>query len=177
MPFHTTYSRPTAAQYEAIGRVAANWSIVEFAVETILARLACAPDFPARALTNDLSMDNRLTAMRNFIATHRLRYGNQLIGEKSLGKLNAVPTAVAKAKELRNRILHLIWFRTDDERMFGTKFKGKPPSGKPLEPYELKLTVSKLNKFAAELDDLGTRLLDLVEQLPEIDESLLRKRF
>jgi hypothetical protein len=172
MPFHNAYSRPTAAQYEAIGRIAANWSIVEFAIESILARLARAPDFPALALTNDLSMDNRLTAMRNLIAAHRYRYACHLIPEELLAKLDSIPSEVSKAKELRNRITHLVWFRRSDTVLFGTKFKGKPPTGKRLEPHQLVKTVDELNEFADELNRLGDSLFDVVAQLPETDETL-----
>ena len=75
-------------------------------------------------------MDNRLTAMRNLVEIHRANYGNALIAEERLAELDAIRPEIAKAKNYRNQVTHLVWFRVDDETMFGTKFKGKPPSGR-----------------------------------------------
>jgi hypothetical protein len=176
MPFIPPSMRPNHAQYEAIGRVAANWSVVEFALETILARLACAPDYPALALTNDLSMDNRLTAMRNLVEIHRINYSNALIAEEWLAALDTIRPEISKAKDRRNKVIHLVWMRVDDKTIFGTKFKGKPAGNALREPYQLRATVDELREFAANLDDLADRLFALAEHLPEIDETSLRTR-
>ncbi len=192
MPFHSTYSTPTARQLEAIGGVAANWALLEYALEILLSRLAMAPGFPALALTNNLSIDNRLAALRNLIAMHRDRYSARIIPIESLTELSELRTGIARIKGKRNKIIHYVWFRQTDEKMFGHRFKGARPSENAqtvaarrkahtagLTDFEegpsLITTVTDLRKFAARIEALSDKTFALCEHLPDIDEERLAR--
>jgi hypothetical protein len=99
-----------------------------------------------------------------------------LIAEEWLSELDAVRPEVSKAKDHRNKVVHLVWMRVDAKTIFGANFKGKPASNAIREPYQLRATVDELREFAAGLDALADRRFALADHLPEIDEASLRTR-
>ena len=188
MSFHDTYSRPTNQQLEAIGRIAANWAVLEYALETLLCRLVMAPDFPILSLTNNLSIDNRLEALRNLIAMHRDRYDAKIIPIEALDQLSEIRTGIARAKGKRNKIVHYVWFRNSDKKMFGMRFKGaghtenaqtaavrRKAHKDGLTEFEegpsMVTTLTDLAKFAAKIEALSDKAFDLRQYLPEKDEG------
>ena len=156
---------------ELIGEVTSEWAIVERGVETALARLALAPDFHALALTNDLTVNNRLRAMKNLIDMHQRRYVPPQFNKAALQQLTILGNQIGTKKEMRNKIAHWVWTRRDDHTIFGQRFMGKQPhhpeTGK--EPYML-LTEDDLAKFLADVIELSDQLWAVVLQLPEQDE-------
>jgi hypothetical protein len=123
--YPTEHARLTAAQCEAIGRVAVNWSVVEYVLEVILVKLALGPYFPGLALTNNLGIDNRIGALKDLVAIHRLRYHSLIVPEVLLDKLADVAKQIASLKNRRNRVVHGVWFRENDHKMFGLRFQAK----------------------------------------------------
>jgi hypothetical protein len=109
--FIPQHSRPLNESLAAIGRVATYWSVMEHAVQMVLTRLALTTQFPALALTSDLSMDNRLRAIRALIALHRERYGYELADKDVYDVLAEQLPKIISLKQKRNRIVHNIWVK------------------------------------------------------------------
>lgn len=126
MALHNEYTIPTDAQFEAIGRVAANWAVLEFALELVILHLGLVPDHPGLALTNNLGIDNRLGALRTLIKVHKVRYRNRIIAEETLARLSSACRQIAELKDRRNKVIHYVWFRQSDERLFAHRFTTKP---------------------------------------------------
>ncbi len=190
--FIPPYSKLVARQHEAIGRVAAHWSLVEFMLEKILVRLAMAPDFPGLALVNDLSADNRLTALRNLAEMHLLRYGARIVPYDVIEQIKNAAPEIVRLKGLRNRIIHYVWFRANDELMTGFRFRGRQHSDTPQslarrrkdrerndgewdEGHAFQLKVTSILRTADSIEALADKLFALSEALPDIDESWLGK--
>lgn len=167
---YTEYTRPTAEQYEAIGRIAAHWSFVEFELERLLIRLAQAPDFPGLALTNDLSIDNRLKALKNLADMNARRYSPARIPDEMKETIDQLAKEIACRKDGRNRFVHYIWLRQSDDKMFGTKFKGRQARGTDEGSYLLSSN-SELMTLADELEGLANRIQNIADLLPEIQEA------
>ena len=170
--FYGQNSRLTKNQYELIGQVAVHWSLLEYALERILVRLAFAPDFPGMALTNDLSINNRLLALKSLTEIHRYRYQPLIVPENLLEELDSTRRQITKLKDRRNRIVHYVWFRRDDGKMFGIRFRGKMPTlDSKATNYET-LRNAAAQKVSDEIEALANRMLEISRQLLERPETL-----
>jgi hypothetical protein len=169
MEYYTRYSRLIAEQYAAIGRVAVHWSLVEWALETIIVRLARAPDYLGHALANDLSVDNRLDALKRLCQVHEFQLVNQIVNPDLVEQLRSLAKEVATKKGMRNKIVHSIWFRHSDEILFGTKFRTKPALKEQEGITHFHRSFQRIDEFAADIEDLAARLMKIAELLPKRD--------
>jgi hypothetical protein len=169
MEFYTQYARLTDEQYAAIGRVAVHWSLVETTIETILARLAYSPEYFGRAITNDLGIDNRIRAIRTLCNVHEVQLGNRIVSRETVSQLRNLAAETAAKKGMRNRLVHSVWFRSTDEKMFGNKFRTGPAKRDQEEQRHLSQSFHEINQFAAEIEDLACRLGVECEKLPKIE--------
>ncbi len=170
-PFYDPNSRLTKDQCEAIGRVALHWSLLEYALERILVRLAFAPDFPGMALTNDLSINNRLVALKSLTDIHRYRYDPSILSEQQLQELDDIRKQITKLKDRRNRIVHYVWFRRDDQKMFGIRFRGKVPTKDPHAASHEILRINQADKISEEIETSANQMLEISRSLAEIPET------
>ncbi|HOP19715.1 MAG TPA: hypothetical protein PK585_06520 [Amphiplicatus sp.] len=165
-------SRPNDAQLAAIGAVAWEWSILEYHLEVILARLALAPDFPTRAVTNNLAIDNRLSAIKSLLALHRERYRHRIVSEKLDEAIISMMPRVAALKGKRNTIVHRVWMRFGDE-MHAFRFNAATPSAIQAAEVQSKriYTTEELRQVARDIRDAADTLFMLSQLLPAVDEG------
>jgi hypothetical protein len=162
--FLSEFSRLKPAQFEAIGRVAATWSVLEWLIEVALARLSMVPPFPGRALTNDLGIDNRLRALKTLVELHRTRYRYALVDYSTLEHFSALITEIAKLKDRRNRVVHRIWTTRAHGKMFGIRFR----VGAAVEPIS---SIDEMKGLADAIQDAADILYVLILPIPETDEG------
>jgi len=167
-PIETTYIpehfRLTPPQLQAIGRVSSTWSVLEHIIEITLSRLSLAPQFPALALTNGLSIDNRIKALKTLTALHRERYREQIIGDDLLRILGNMATETARLKDRRNRVVHLVWISGRS----GTEMAGRRPrattgTGKQDVP-DPKLTLDEVNTLADDIQRLADAMFVVAQE-------------
>ena len=168
MLFRGEFSTPTEAQYAMLGRAVVDWSILDLLIETLLARLLRAPDFPSSAITRRLGFEARLQALDALMELHRVRYGHRLLPQEALA---AVKDAIARARTLkpfRNQVAHWIWFRSDDETLFATPLLARQPKAKKTDG--MTVTNAALRRNIADVEALAEMLQIAFDRMPEVDE-------
>jgi hypothetical protein len=117
----------TINQQAAIGSVVAAWSWLDMGVQALLARLTQTDDMLVQALTEDLSIDNRLKALRRLVRTwEHFTVGTEPDRVELWNEIRAIAVWIAKNKGTRNEIAHWTWLRQDDATMFGWKHHLSP---------------------------------------------------
>lgn len=169
----TTYipewSRPTEKQLQAIGRIATGFSVLERVFGMVLARLALAPDFPAMALTKDLSLDNHLKALKTLLALHGERYALQIVTPDLSDILTNMGTEFARLKDERNVIVHSTWLTKGVDSLFAMSARPSTESKSTAFPQPVK-TLDELNGLADRIQALADAMFIVVQLLPEVDE-------
>lgn len=141
----------TNKQLAAIGSVVAVWSWLDLEIENLMATLAQGDAMLIQALTEDLSPDNRLNALRRLITTWERACPTLSEEHKAaFAKAREVIRWVAANKARRNRIAHSLWSRTDDETMFGWKHHIMPRDSGKVGSFE-KITTSEITAFSKEI--------------------------
>ena len=64
-----------------------DWSIIDLLVESLLARLVRAPDFPMLAITKRLGADARNAALQALAEMHEQRYGGRALPSEAVAKV------------------------------------------------------------------------------------------
>lgn len=148
---------PTNDQLSGIGAVAATWSWLEMALESLLCALTRTDDALSQSFTGDLSPDNRVKALRRLVTTWELILGAKAEPFAPLfAELREFAQWFAKRKAERNRIVHTLWMRTDDSRMFGWKHKTMPHDG--VEAFGGSITRAETIAFSQEVGAWVARL-------------------
>lgn len=171
--FIPQYSRPPNEALAAIGQVATYWSVMEHAVQMVLTRLALTTQFPALALTSDLSMDNRIRAIKALIALHRERYGYELADKDVYDALAQQLPKITSLKQKRNRIVHNIWLKgIGNDALVSLEYRPKAEAARMKQPPET-LPISEILETANEIETVANGLFVIAQILPEADESWL----
>jgi len=166
--------QPTERQYAAIGRVVATWSEVEFALESILSRLALTPALLGFVLTDKLGPDNRIGAIKSLIHVHQTKYAGVLVDQGALAQISGLLKTVRKMKDDRNFIAHTVWSRATDDFMSHFDATEAARSGQDFSagPAE---RLADIEAFGAEVRKLADRLWHLGRLIPGPDAALLNK--
>jgi hypothetical protein len=169
----TTYipesSRPTEKQLHAIGRVITTFSVLERVFGIVLARLSLAPDFPAMALTKDLSLDNHLKALKTLLALHADRYLHQISTPDLSNILTNMGTEFARVKDERNVVVHSTWYSSGADKIVSLAARPSTERKSAAFPQPVK-TVTELNDLADRIQRLSDAMFIIVQLLPEVDE-------
>lgn len=120
---------PTNKQLAAIGSVAVVWNWLDLAIENIIATLTKGDEMLVQALTEDLSPDNRLKAIRRLVTTWEIVVKLDENHRQILQEIGKIVTEVKKFKTDCNRFIYGIWNRVDDETMFRWKHHTAPRNG------------------------------------------------
>lgn len=154
---------PTINQLAAIGTVVNAWSWLDLAVQNLLCRLVQSATHLSQTLTEDLSPDNRIKALRRLAHTLDSVFLN-ITGEQAaaIAEIDAVAKWMAANKAKRNNIAHYLWLRNTDEKMFGWKYSLaiRDDHSRP----ELMLAWRDLVTFSEEIGAMITRV-DAVEKV------------
>lgn len=121
IPGVSNTSWPTINQAAAIGSVVVAWNWLDLALETLLATLTKSDEMLTQALTEDLSPDNRLKALRRLALTWQRVAPLDQAQVALVEEIRAISKEVASLKSERNRVAHGLWMRSDDETMFRWK--------------------------------------------------------
>lgn len=155
IPGKSDSSWPTVYQLAGIGSVIAAWNWLDLAIESLLATLTKSDEMLVQALTEDLSQDNRLKALRRLAITWE-RIGRLNDEHKALfAEIRRIVKDVAQAKVLRNKIAHGLWIRNDDEAMYRWKHHVAPIASN--ESFGEHVTVSELLDFSKQVGGLAGR--------------------
>lgn len=167
--FREPKDRLTDRQCAAIGRVAAVWSEIEFAMERILSRLAMAPSLLGYVLTAKLGPDNRIVTIQTLLKVHKNKYRSSLVGHDVLADIGELLKPLRKLKDRRNFIIHSVWIKISDAYLSRFDIDASAPSIRV--GYNEKL--ADIEKFADEIEELSNRLWDLGSRIPAIGAALL----
>lgn len=150
-------SWPTNDQLSGVGAVAATWSWLEMALETLLCALSRSDEALSQAFTTDLSPDNRVKALRRLVTTWERILGTETERFSVVfTELREFAQWYAKNKTRRNQIVHTLWMRRDDTVMFGWKHKTMPQEGS--EVHGGSLTRGEAIEFSQEVGGWVARL-------------------
>lgn len=153
-------SWPTIRQLAAIGAVSTTWSWLDMGIETLICTLTESDEMLGQALTQDLSPDNRLKALRRLTTTwERMVLGMTKPQTELLADIRSCVSWVAKNKTTRNKVVHSLWMRSDDEKLFGWKHHIAPVTAK--ESSSVSITVSEILNFSIEIGQMVVRLGEL----------------
>jgi hypothetical protein len=158
IPGKSDSSWPTINQLAGIGSVIATWSWLDLGIESLLATLTKGDEMLVQALTEDLSADNRLKALRRLAITWEWMGRPTAEQTELLSEIRDIAKEVTRRKALRNKIAHGLWMRTDDEKMYRWRHHVAP-----LLTTESKgevLTISQLLEFSNEIGQLARRASD-----------------
>lgn len=160
----------TPEQLQAFGRVATTFSVLERVFSLILGRLALAPDFPALAITKDLSMDNHVKALKLLLDLHAERFSRTIVSEDVERILTNMAAEFAPLKDERNAIVHSVWMRFNDDEVIA--LNARPRTAAKATKYPMpKKTVTELNKLADKIQHLADAMFIIFQTLPEVDEG------
>lgn len=163
------YSRPTTAQYALLGEAVVDWSIVDLLVESLIARLARAPDFPMLAVTKRLGAEARNGALQALAEMHEQRYGGRVLASEAVANVADIRRQLQSLKPFRNRVAHWIWMRQTDDKLFGTPMLGRGP--KDGRDDGVVMTNAELREHLDQLPPLASLIEATLSALPEIDED------
>lgn len=111
-----------------------------------------------QSYTEDLSPDNRLSALRRLLKTwERIDPGLTDEHRKAFATTRDIIKWIAQNKGKRNQIAHWIWVRVDDESLFGWKHHTMPTEGDENLRGQT-MTVDQLLEFSREIGDQEGRL-------------------
>lgn len=167
-------ARPSPEALLAIGSVATEWSILEHMLQVVLTRLALTAQFPVFAVTSDLSIDNRIRAIKSLIALHRDRYGYRLADKELLDALAGQLPVIAALKTRRNVIVHSVWIKGGMKPAMLCQLKGRPRTEASLQasPNDT-IAITEITQTADEIRMAANGVFVLSQLLPEADEGLL----
>ena len=152
-------SWPTDNQLSGIGAVAATWSWLEMALEALLCTLSQGDEALTQALTGDLSADNRIKALKRLATTwERLLAARDHDFAPLLAEVNSIAKWLAANKARRNQIVHTIWLRDTDAKMFGWKHHTMPLAAADFSGRHINLTRADALKFSREIGSVVGRL-------------------
>ncbi len=166
--------RPTERQYAAIGRVAALWSEVEWAMERMIGQLALVPSLLGFVLTDKLAPDNRIGAIKSLVRVHKIKYRAELVDAETLSRIESMTTILAKIKGDRNFVVHSIWSKASDTEMSRTDVTAAARSGFyfSVGPCE---RLADIEALPDTIKETAAILIELCRLVPEIDAALLDK--
>lgn len=166
----TQYSRPTAEQYALLGEAVVDWSIIDLLVESLIARLARAPDFPMMAVTKRLGSEARNLALQHLAEIHEQRYRGRALPADAVANISEIRKRLKALKARRNQVAHWIWMRQDDEALFGTPMLGRVPKmGR--DDGGVVVTNAELRSHLEELPKLAALIEATLSALPPIREE------
>lgn len=146
---------------------------MEHMIQTVLARLAMTAQFPMFAVIADLSIDNRIRAIKALIALHRERYSYRLAEQALLDTLANQLPVIAALKTKRNIIVHSVWIKgLEPGTLQQLKARPRVESAIQKNPSE-RMAISEITQTADEIRMVANGLFVLSQLLPEADEGQL----
>lgn len=180
MAFHSAYSRPTPGQFALIGEIMSHWSLTDFLLVTVVARLAATPDFLGLAILERATFSQRFDAMGRLLELHEKRYHRRVIGDEAYLAARAVFAKIKKMRDARNDAAHAILFRMSDESIYAFKPQGKQAGFTDEPPLENRILGNVRNADLRKLADELAEIVEMVEALlvllPQVDEQGLVDR-
>jgi hypothetical protein len=165
--------RLTVRQYAAIGRVAALWSEVEWAMERILSRLAIVPSLLGYVLTDKLGPDNRINAIYGVINVHKLKYPG-LLDAVLLTEIEEYLPALSTMKGDRNYIVHSVWARASEHELSRFDIASTARSGANLE-IGVCQPIKAIEDFADQVEEATKLIWELGARIPTAQPALLER--
>jgi hypothetical protein len=157
----------------AIGKLAVECSNIEFLLGVLLSRLLITPEFLGRTYTDNLSVAKIQDAITNALDIHQYRYRCKIISEENLSEISQINKRITEVRTLRNKLAHFCWMRSNDEKMFGTRFSGKVSKNKKPDKDCITLDVKELEKAYKEAYEIVDALSKIVQKLPQLEEDEL----
>lgn len=175
MPLNHTssYAELTSEQYAAIGRLVVEWSNIEYQLSVLLSRLLRTPEYLGRTYSAGLSAARIQEAIDEAIDVHRTRYGCQLVTELDLQAIESTNHRITALRAQRNKISHFCWCRSDDDRVFGTSFRGGVPSKQWERRNSATLSLSELEGLYVEARELSTEIMRVTSIVAAVDERIV----
>jgi len=109
-----------------------------------------------QALTENLSPDNRLAALRRLLTTWERMVHLTLDQKALIAECRELIKWIAQNKAKRNRIAHWIWLRSTDAELFGWKHHIMPTDDKE-RPNET-INKSDILEFSREIGQIAGRV-------------------
>ncbi len=169
--FMDASDRLTERQYAAIGRVAALWSEVEWALERILSRLALVPSLLGYILTDKLGPDNRIGAIRSLIEVHKIKYAG-LIDDALLTEIREYLASLGTMKDDRNYIVHSVWAKASKTALSHFDISATARTGADIEVGACQ-ALKSIEDFAEQVEEAAKLVWELGARIPTAQPALL----
>lgn len=173
------YAILTDEQFALVGKIVQGWTAVDVQLMQIVARLALAPDFPARTMLDRLPGAALDHAIRNLLDMHVERYGSRVVSEGLASEIKAGHRKVRQLRSERNAFSHALGLRIDDGSILLADMGGwsapdaeqrKAGTQAPITKSRVYST-SDMRLLCARIGRLIARLELIVSALPEADEG------
>jgi len=170
---HTNnYTELTQYQFTLIGKLIIEFANIEFLLGVILSRLLITPEFLGRTYTDQMNFAKRVDAIKNALNLHKQRYSSQIISKELTSNIKSIIDEITSIRSYRNYFSHYCWMRSNDNEIFGTPLSGKIPETKDKNDGSIILSNIKLQNLYEKAFEIVDKLKQLVDRLPEIEESL-----
>jgi hypothetical protein len=162
---------PTEEQFARIGRIHVTWAAVERGVQSIISRLAVAPDWPTGALTDNLIFEQRLRSIDTLLEIHRRQLAFHVISENLCNEIAELRKGLAKHREMRNRLAHWVIFRSGSDiaaARFATRTAS--PDREDFKVYKN----SDLDDHVLAITALSAQVMTILDTLPKQQDPFER---
>ena len=170
MPLNHTsqYAELTDNQFLLIGKLAVEFSSIEFLLSVVLSRLLITPSFLSRTYTERMNVSALTEKIKNALDIHDRRYSNTIIPKDLCELIKNQLSEIEKVRLIRNKFAHYCWCRHSDEEIFGTGFLGKQAKfDKHNKHNEDAIVISNI-----EIENLYKTSYKIVGELDKIIEAL-----
>lgn len=167
MPLNHTsqFAELTDNQFLLIGKLAVEFSNIEFLLSAVLSRLLITPSFLSRTYTERMNVSALTEKIKNALDIHERRYDNTIIPIDLCELIKKQLSEIEKVRQIRNKFAHYCWCRYSDEEISGTGFLGK--QAKFDKPDEGAIVISNVR-----IEDIYKTSYKIVEELDKIIEAL-----
>jgi hypothetical protein len=131
------------AQLQAIGKVAVNWSLLEFLINRVIADLLSITPKEGRIVVSAMNLRPRLDILRLLAELHDWP-------EVELESLKKVTERIDKAREQHNLIVHGLWVEDNAGCPYLVKYTGKKGRNRSSGEY-VRMKIDDINTIAQEV--------------------------
>lgn len=157
------YTTPTEEQAALVGHIVLDWSVVEWCLKMLAGKLAGAPDYPVRALTDQATARQMVGSCKTLLRMHEERYHDKVLPYEHRLAVKAAVDQVERVRERRNAFAHWIAWRENDDAFVMTRITSLH---QPMET----LSTAKLQDLARDVRGALEAIELAVTLVPETQE-------
>jgi len=141
--------------------------------QQILSQIALAPVWPSGALTDRLSYENRIQALKHLVEIHSDQFQNEFVSEAVSAKVDELRKALERHRDTRNKLTHWVIFRHDDNTVTALRLTTR--LAKPGREDCASYTLRQLDDYIAAINAMIEQAENLIPLLPAAPDPFGRR--